>query len=102
MKKRYPKHFHKGLNVRTIRPVRLFLRAKGCYKCTDTQKQIKAGGECPYNIPTLHCAVCRCLAPLYFRVNDDDWQRYIKPDMRESIICRECYNKIKADIDAVK
>lgn len=44
---------------------------------------------------------CRCgeLWPDMFMVPNGEWTRYVQPDMRGEVLCRECYNFIKSVID---
>jgi hypothetical protein len=41
------------------------------------------------------CAKCGALYPEFFRVSDDEWERYVEIDMRRSILCKACYAYIK-------
>jgi hypothetical protein len=50
----------------------------------------------------LLCSKCGVLYPKFFRVSDEEWQKYIQPDMRETIICEVCYKQLKESIDRSK
>ena len=39
------------------------------------------------------------LWPEFFRVPDAEWARYIQMDMRDTVLCRSCYEYIKQVID---
>jgi hypothetical protein len=45
------------------------------------------------------CAKCGTFWPEMFMVPNDEWNRYIEPRERDKIICRSCYDQIKAWID---
>ena len=56
-------------------------------------------GRIPYiEYPTI-CGKCGRLWPKLFMVPNDEWEHYIQPDMRKSVICQECYEYIKQVID---
>ena len=46
------------------------------------------------------CARCGALWPAFFRVPDGEWERYIQIDMRNTVICRPCFDDIKRLIDS--
>jgi len=52
-------------------------------------------GRYPYIVYPVMCARCGALWPDFFSVPDDEWRRYIQPDMRRSVLCRSCYDYIK-------
>jgi hypothetical protein len=73
------------------------------YRNGPTRKQEKAWlkilnkqGRIPYIQYPVLCAKCGALWPEFFRVPDDEWMRFIRPDMRSSVICWDCYQLIKA------
>jgi hypothetical protein len=45
------------------------------------------------------CAKCGGLWPEMFRVPDEEWQRYVEPSMRREMLCKSCFDQIKAWID---
>ena len=56
-------------------------------------------GRIPYILYPNLCARCGTLWPDMFMVPNEEWERYIEPDMRRSVLCRECYDYIKRVID---
>jgi hypothetical protein len=52
-------------------------------------------GRVPYIQWPNMCAYCGKLWPDMFRVPDDDWCRYIQKDMRNRMVCEECWGFIK-------
>lgn len=52
-------------------------------------------GRFPYISYPVLCAMCGDLWPEFFRVPDEEWQRFIEPRMRDKVICRPCYDYIK-------
>lgn len=63
------------------------------------QNVLEKKGRVPFIEYPIICARCGVLWPHFFKVPDDEWEHYIQPDERSSILCRECYNEIKALID---
>ena len=56
---------------------------------------IEEKGRIPYiRYPNL-CQKCGTLWPELFHVPDEEWEKYIQPDMRKKIICQKCYDEIK-------
>ncbi len=62
-------------------------------------KILEKKGRIPYIIYPVICAKCGKLWPDLFHVPDKEWERYISPNMRKTVICKECYNFIKEVID---
>jgi hypothetical protein len=59
-------------------------------------------GRIPYmQWPNL-CAYCGKLWPDMFRVPDEEWKKYIQPNKRREMVCRECFDHIKGLIDAAE
>ncbi len=52
-------------------------------------------GRLPYIQYAVSCAKCAKLWPDFFMVPDEEWNRYIQPDMRDKVICKECFDTIK-------
>jgi len=65
-------------------------------------KKLEERGRIPYIQYPYLCAKCGKLYPELFNVPDEEWQRYIQPDKRRGVICRECYQEIKQLIDNAK
>jgi hypothetical protein len=57
-------------------------------------------GRIPYIHYPLLCAKCGTAYPVFFTVSDREWNHYIQPDIRDSILCLACYEHIKQAIDA--
>lgn len=56
-------------------------------------------GRIPYiEYPNI-CSKCGTLWPRMFNVPNSEWEKYIPPAMRHTIICRFCYDHIKECID---
>lgn len=56
-------------------------------------------GRIPYIEYPVICAKCGMLWPRFFKVPDEEWQHYIQPDMRDEVLCYDCYQFIKQMID---
>lgn len=56
-------------------------------------------GRIPYIQYPVICAKCGELYPEFFTVPDEEWERYIQPNMRGKVLCKTCYEYIKDVID---
>jgi hypothetical protein len=56
-------------------------------------------GRVPFIMYPHVCARCGVLWPDLFRVDDAEWQKYVRQDMRREILCRPCFEDIKSLID---
>ena len=65
----------------------------------DWTAMLEAKGRIPYIQYPQVCFCCGKLWPKFFFVSDEEWKHYIEPKMRQSIICKRCYNKVKRLID---
>jgi len=45
------------------------------------------------------CAYCGRLWPKMFHASDEEWRRYVEPAKRGSMVCPDCWNRLKALID---
>jgi hypothetical protein len=57
-------------------------------------------GRISFILYPLICARCGKLWPEFFKVSDEEWEKYIQRDKRNSILCKDCYNDIKQLIDS--
>lgn len=54
---------------------------------------LKQKGLIPYvSVPFL-CALCGEVYPELF--NDNDWKKYIIPELQGEVLCHSCYNEMK-------
>lgn len=56
-------------------------------------------GRVPYIQWPNMCGRCGALWPEFFTVPDEEWNKYIQIDKRNEMLCRDCWNTIKALID---
>ena len=61
---------------------------------------LKEKGRIPYIRYPIVCARCGKLYPEFFDVSDEEWNKYIEPNKRGSVLCKNCYDKIKLLIDS--
>lgn len=54
----------------------------------------------PYIEYPIICGYCGTLWPDLFMVPDEEWEHYIQPNMRDKVLCRDCYNRIKKLVDS--
>jgi hypothetical protein len=72
-------------------PLRKFPRI--CEYCIKVAWEVRSYSHDP------PCARCGKPSEL-FLVSDEEWEHYIQPDERDSIICSECYAASKALVDS--
>ncbi|MDD4987140.1 MAG: hypothetical protein PHQ43_15490 [Dehalococcoidales bacterium] len=46
-------------------------------------------GRIPYVQPIILCALCGKKFPKFF--SDDDWEKYIVPELQDKVLCMPCY-----------
>lgn len=52
-------------------------------------------GRIPYvRVPVL-CALCGGGFPPLFNVPDEEWERYVIPELQRQVLCLDCYNNMK-------
>ena len=60
----------------------------------EWDKMLTAKGLIPYiRIPNL-CEMCGKLWPDMF--HDDDWEKYVIPELQDKILCEKCYEWMKS------
>jgi hypothetical protein len=64
------------------------------------EEALNRKGRVPYIEYPNVCAKCGARWPEFFRVPDPEWDRYIQIDMRNTVICRPCFDEIKRLIDS--
>jgi hypothetical protein len=62
-------------------------------------KGVSAKLNIPFILYPNMCAKCGVLWPEMFHVSDDEWRRYVEPAKRHKMLCRSCFDQIKAWID---
>ena len=60
---------------------------------------LEAKGRIPYIVYPNMCCRCGCLWPEMFRVPDEEWEHYVEPGARRKMLCKPCWDTIKAMID---
>lgn len=63
------------------------------------ERIIAAKGRVPWIMYPNICSRCGSLWPGMFRASDSEWNKYIEPAMRGTMICERCWNAIKYMID---
>jgi hypothetical protein len=56
-------------------------------------------GRIPFIMYPNLCVRCGVLWPDLFMVTNQEWEHYIEPEQRNNVICKVCYEYIKACID---
>lgn len=66
----------------------------------EWEAMLTAKGRYPFIVYPLVCAKCGALWPDLFMAPDEEWERYIQPNIQEKILCFACYEYIKDITDA--
>jgi hypothetical protein len=68
-------------------------------QAAEWDRRLAEKGRVPWiQYPTI-CCRCGKLWPQMFRVPDEEWEKYVEPEMRGRLLCAECYGWIKRAID---
>jgi hypothetical protein len=76
------------------------MQAITCYKhCVYPSGKFRQsfleGERVPYlTVPNM-CRMCGEAWPQGFAVDDDEWDKYVVPDLRYEILCHPCYDDMK-------
>ena len=67
---------------------------------TDKQQEkwieiLDRKGRIPYVEMPVVCKLCGKLYPTFFRVGDNVWKKYVIPLLQDTVLCEECYNRMK-------
>jgi hypothetical protein len=63
---------------------------------------LKKKGRIPFIYYPVLCAKCGAVSPEFFRVTDRVWKSYVQPDKQDKVLCRDCFDWIKATIDKAR
>lgn len=68
-----------------------------CVNSDGTLRDSFANGKrYPLVISPVHCAMCLEPWPNFFSVPDEEWDRVVPPSLRDKVICKPCYGKIRS------
>lgn len=66
--------------------------------CSEEHFKLVEGGgypRIPY-IPRLsNCGVCGAISPDFFNVPDEEWDKYVIPQLQDKVLCKGCYKDMK-------
>lgn len=70
-----------------------------CHKQLITCGCFKKRSELPFRIPYIlapfHCGLCGEQWPELFTVPDEEWKKYVIPNLQREVLCRDCYEQLK-------
>lgn len=49
----------------------------------------------PYIQPLTYCGACAKVNPDFFMVPDEEWDRFVIPELQGKVICHFCYDEMK-------
>lgn len=62
-------------------------------------KQVDQGDttpRIPYFPRIVRCDLCNIPYPDFFMVPDEEWDKFIVPELQDKVICRPCYDTVKS------
>ena len=59
------------------------------------QRILEEKGRIPYVIIPVLCRLCGEQYPDFFMVSEKEWQKYIIPELRNKVLCRDCFKRMK-------
>lgn len=65
----------------------------------EWERLLERKGYVPWISYPNMCCRCGLVWPEMFRVSDEEWERCVEPEMRGKMLCRPCFDWIKARID---
>ena len=68
----------------------------------EWDRRLAEKGRVLYIVYPNMCCRCGTLWPEMFRVEDEEWERYVAPREREKMLCQRCYDWIKQVIDEAR
>jgi len=89
--KKYPDTF--GL------PPDVYFNGLSDEQAEEYEEILREEGLIPYIVYPNMCAICGKLWPDMFKVSNEEWEHYVEPAMRNSMLCISCYKKIVSWID---
>ena len=52
-------------------------------------------GRIPFVVVPVLCRLCGEQYPDFFMVSEKEWQKYIIPELRNEVLCQNCYKRMK-------
>jgi len=50
-------------------------------------------GRIPYVVIPILCVLCGRLYPYMFNESDDQWDKYVIPELQDKVLCFDCWNQ---------
>jgi hypothetical protein len=87
-----------GCDMETCPKCKGQLISCGCFSRTngDWKATIRSVERIPYLVSPVLCEMCGTLWPDMFHVSDQEWKQTIPPHLQRAVICRSCYDLIRA------
>jgi hypothetical protein len=96
---------HLGLR-RRIHPARSSYLSEEVYseglseeQQAEWDRRCAARGRLPYVYAPQTCGRCGTLWPEFFTVQDEAWEYYAGPELRDRIVCEPCFTALRHNID---
>ena len=49
----------------------------------------------PYLLVPVICRLCGQQWPEFFKVPNEEWEKYVVPVLQDKVLCQECYDELK-------
>lgn len=63
--------------------------------CDCTKESKQHAHYKPFIETVVTCPICGDVYPDMFGVEDEEWQKYVPPELQHSVICKYCYKQLK-------
>lgn len=85
-----------GINDQLIPGTPLYEKGLSPTQELEWKRILDSKGRIPHvNEPNM-CHLCSQKRPNVFTVPDQEWEKFIPPDLQDKIICRSCYDELKS------
>lgn len=58
-------------------------------------KMLDSKGRIPYVVIPVLCELCGKQNPDFFGISNEEWQKYVLPELQDKVLCRKCYKRMK-------
>lgn len=63
--------------------------------CGCKQEELKKSERIPYILIPNLCGLCGEQWPDMFNVSNEEWEKYIIPELQDKMLCKECFEELK-------
>ena len=56
---------------------------------------LETKGRIPYVAIPVLCELCGKQNPDFFEISNEEWQKYVIPELQDKVLCRDCYKRME-------